>query len=337
MVLQLCGRVCRRLSLKKPYSKWNRVFCFRMVYICKKRLRLNQQLFLKLPNSISLQIKREDLLHPFVSGNKFRKLKYNLLQAKSENKETILTFGGAFSNHIAAVAYAGKEQGFKTIGIIRGDELGDKISENPTLQFAQDCGMKFKFISREDYRQKTETNFLEQLKQDFGGFYLVPEGGTNELAIKGCEDILTENDSDFDFVCCAVGTGGTITGIINSILPHQKVLGFPALKGDFLKEDICKFARNQNWELITDYHFGGYGKVNAELIAFINQFYTDTKIPLDPIYTAKMVFGVMDLIQSNYFPENSKILLIHTGGLQGIQGMNIRLKNKHLPIINIDV
>ncbi|WP_291102749.1 MULTISPECIES: 1-aminocyclopropane-1-carboxylate deaminase/D-cysteine desulfhydrase [unclassified Flavobacterium] len=297
---------------------------------------MNQQLSIKFLNSISLHIKREDLIHPIVSGNKFRKLKYNLIQAKAENKETLLTFGGAFSNHIAAVAFAGKEQGFKTIGIIRGNELREKILENPTLQFAQDCGMQFEFVSREEYRHKTEASFLEKLKHEFGDFYLVPEGGTNELAIKGCEEILTKEDAQFDFVCCAVGTGGTISGIINSILAHQKVLGFPALKGDFLNNEIRNFARNENWELITDYHFGGYGKVNPELIAFINQFYVDNKVPLDPIYTAKMVFGVMDLIQKNYFPENSKILLIHTGGIQGIAGMNLKLKSKKLPIIDFN-
>lgn len=298
---------------------------------------MNQQLSIKLPNSITVQIKREDLLHPFISGNKFRKLKYNILQAKTENQDTLLTFGGAFSNHIAAAAYAGKEYGFKTIGIIRGDELREKILENPTLQFAQDCGMQFKFVSREAYRHKTESDFLENLKQEFGDFYLVPEGGTNEFAVKGCQEILTQEDKEFDYVCCAVGTGGTISGLINSSLPHQKVLGFPALKGEFLNEDIRKFARNPNWELITDYHFGGYGKVNPELIDFINHFFEENNIPLDPIYTGKMVFGVMDLIQKNYFKENSKILLIHTGGLQGIAGMNIKLKNKHLPIITIDV
>ncbi len=281
-------------------------------------------------------MRREDLIHPFVSGNKFRKLKYNLLQAKIENQETLLTFGGAFSNHIAALAYAGKEQGFKTIGIIRGDELQSKILVNPTLKFAQECGMIFKFVSREDYRHKTEVDFIEDLKQEFNNFYLVPEGGTNEFAVKGCQEILTDEDAEFDFVCCSIGTGGTISGIINSILPHQKVLGFPALKGDFLKEEIRKFARNENWELITDYHFGGYGKVNPELIAFINQFYLENQIPLDPIYTGKMVFGVMDLIKKNYFPENSKILLIHTGGIQGIAGMNLKLKAKKLPIIDFN-
>lgn len=287
-------------------------------------------------SNVSVFIKREDLIHPIVSGNKFRKLKYNLLQAKAENQDTLLTFGGAFSNNIAAVAFAGKEQGFKTIGIIRGEELASKIAENPTLKFAQECGMQFEFISREEYRHKAEAFFLENLKNKFGAFYLVPEGGTNALAIKGCEEILTESDSQFDFVCCAIGTGGTISGIINSILPHQKVLGFPALKGDFLKEEICIFARNENWELITDYHFGGYGKVNPELIAFINHFYKENKIPLDPIYTGKMVFGIFDLIEKNYFPKNSKILLIHTGGIQGIQGMNLKLKTKKLPIIDFD-
>jgi 1-aminocyclopropane-1-carboxylate deaminase len=296
---------------------------------------LNQKITLELPNGIFLEIKREDLLHPFISGNKFRKLKYNLLQAKAENQETVLTFGGAYSNHIAAVAYAGKEQGFKTIGVIRGDELGDKIAENPTLQFAQECGMQFEFVTREAYRLKTEPDFIAKLQQKFGSFYLIPEGGTNEYAIKGCEEILIEEDAAFDFICCAVGTGGTISGIINSALPHQKVLGFPALKGDFLKDEIRKFAANENWELITDYHFGGYGKVNEELIQFINQFYKQTEVPLDPIYTGKMVFGVIDLIQKNYFPDNAKILLIHTGGLQGIQGMNVILKNKNKTLIDV--
>jgi 1-aminocyclopropane-1-carboxylate deaminase len=298
---------------------------------------MNQKITYEFPNGISLEIKREDLIHPFVSGNKFRKLKYNLLQAKEENQETLLTFGGAFSNHIAAVAFAGKEAGFKTIGIIRGEELRAKIAENPTLSFAQNCGMQLEFISREDYRMKSENSFLAHLKQQFGDFYLIPEGGTNALAIKGCQEILTEADAEFNYICCAVGTGGTISGIINSILPIQKVLGFPALKGDFLKEEIRNFAQNDNWEIITDYHFGGYGKVTQELIAFINQFYKEHQIPLDPIYTGKMVFGVLDLIQKNYFPAQSKILLIHTGGIQGIQGMNMKLINKQLPTITINV
>jgi 1-aminocyclopropane-1-carboxylate deaminase len=294
---------------------------------------LNQAVFIEFPKGISLVIKREDLIHPFVSGNKFRKLKYNLRQAKIENQTTLLTFGGAYSNHIAAVAYAGKENDFKTIGVIRGDELTDKIEDNPTLKFAQECGMQLVFVSRDNYRLKTAPSFLEQLEQQYGSFYLVPEGGTNALAIKGCEEILTNEDTSFDYIGCAVGTGGTVSGIINSALPHQKVLGFPALKGDFLQDEIRNFVHNDNWELITDYHFGGYAKVNDELIAFINWFLEQTRIPLDPVYTGKMVFGIFDLIERNYFSENSKILLIHTGGLQGIQGMNLKLKNKGLPTL----
>ena len=295
---------------------------------------MNQEVSIKFPNNIELSIKREDLLHPFLSGNKFRKLKYNLIEAKAENKKTLLTFGGAFSNHIAAVAFAGKEQGFKTIGIIRGEELFDKINENPTLKFAQECGMQFEFVSRAHYRLKNETDFIANLKLKFGDFYLIPEGGTNDLAIKGCQEILTQEDFNFDYICCAVGTGGTISGIINSIHPNQKVLGFPALKGDFLQEEIRNFAKNNFWELVNDYHFGGYGKVTTELIQFINDFKSETGIPLDPIYTGKMVFGVINLIHKNYFPGGSKILMIHTGGLQGIQGMNIKLKNKNLPLLN---
>lgn len=279
-------------------------------------------------------IKREDLIHPFISGNKFRKLKYNLIQAKAESQYKLLTFGGAFSNHIAAVAYAGKENGFTTIGIIRGDELGDKIENNPTLKFAQECGMQFEFVSRETYRLKTEATFLEQLEHKYGAFYVIPEGGTNALAIKGCEEILTQEDAAFDYVACAIGTGGTISGLINSVLPHQKVLGFPALKGEFLQDEIRNFVRHDNWELITDYHFGGYGKVTTDLIDWINRFYEQTQIPLDPVYTGKMVFGIVDLIAKNYFPKNATILLIHTGGLQGIQGMNLKLKNKGLPILH---
>lgn len=287
-------------------------------------------------NGVSLHIKREDLIHPFVSGNKFRKLKYNLLEAKKQNQNTLLTFGGAFSNHIAAVAAAGKEQGFKTIGVIRGEELKDQILQNPTLQFAADSGMQLEFVSRGDYRRKGESYFIAQLQNQFGDFYLLSEGGTNALAVKGCEEILSTSDAEFDFICCAVGTGGTLSGLINSAGTVQKVLGFPALKPDFLKEEICKFALNPNWELLTEYHFGGYAKINEQLIRFINQFYRDSKIPLDPVYTGKMIFGVIDLMQKGYFPKGTKILAIHTGGLQGIEGMNLKLKSKNLPLLEYD-
>ena len=292
----------------------------------------NQKITLDNPD-FTLYVKREDLLHPYVSGNKFRKLKYNLQQAKTEKQHTLLTFGGAFSNNILAVAAAGKERNFKTIGIIRGEELSSKINENPTLQKAQEFGMQLEFVSREVYRNKSETVFLEKLKAKHGSFYLLPEGGTNALSVQGCEEILTKADENFDFICCAVGTGGTISGIINCSKPSQQVLGFPALKGDFLKEDILKFTNKKNWELISEYHFGGYGKVTEALIQFINDFKKENDVFLDPIYTGKMVFGVIDLIRKNYFPKGSKILVIHTGGLQGIKGMNKILENKKQTLI----
>ena len=297
-------------------------------------LTINQKIEFPFSSKCTVYVKREDLIHPIVSGNKFRKLKYNMIEAKANQHTRLLTFGGAFSNHIAATAFAAKENGFESIGIIRGEELREKIAENPTLQFAQDCGMQFEFVSREQFRLKNEPEFLEELKRKFGSFYHLPEGGTNDLAIKGCEEILTSSDSQFDYICCAVGTGGTISGIINSTQLHQKVLGFPALKGDFLKDEIRNFAKNNRWDLINSYHFGGYGKVDANLIAFINSFHEKTNVLLDPIYTGKLFYGVIDLINNNYFPQGSKILVIHTGGIQGIQGMNIKLKNKKLPLIN---
>lgn len=287
---------------------------------------------------VRLFVKREDELHPFISGNKYRKLTYNLLEAKRNNLSTLLTFGGAFSNHIAATAAAGFEHGFKTIGVIRGNELAfnleSVLQQNPTLKFAAEQGMQFHFVSRSDYRLKTSEKFIDNLKKLFGEFYLVPEGGTNEFAVKGCEEILNVDDEKYNFICSSIGTGGTISGIINSIKSNQKVIGFPALKGEFLKHEIEKYALNRNnWSINTHYHFGGYAKISSDLIAFINQFKIETKIPLDPIYTGKLMFGIIDLIKKNSFEEGSKILAIHTGGLQGIAGMNTLLKKKKLPQI----
>ena len=280
-----------------------------------------------------LFIKREDQIHPLVSGNKFRKLKYNLKEALDQKKTTLLTFGGAFSNHILATAIAGKSTGFKTIGIIRGDELGVDLEKtfasNSTLRNASKHGMQFDFVSRETYRNKTSIEFTEILQKKYGDFYCIPEGGNNSLAVKGCEEILTKEDSQFDYICSCVGTGGTISGIINNAKNHQKVLGFPVLKGDFLENEILKYAKKQeNWELNNDYHFGGYGKYSDELIHFINRFKSQTDIPLDPIYTGKMMFGVLDMINKKRFPNGSKILIIHSGGIQGIAGFNHRLKSK---------
>tara|TARA_R110002049_G_scaffold71370_1_gene183902 strand:- start:67536 stop:68447 length:912 start_codon:yes stop_codon:yes gene_type:complete len=294
---------------------------------------INQRIFMPNAFGVELFLKREDAIHPFISGNKYRKLKYNIEEAKYLGVTKLLTFGGAYSNHIAAVAFAGKTFGFETIGIIRGEELKDKISENSTLSFAKSCGMRFEFVSREAYRHKNSQDFIEALKSFHGDFYLVPEGGTNHLAVKGCEEILIDVDSEFDFVCCAVGTGGTISGLINCSQPSQQILGFPALKGVFLQEDISKFANKKNWSLILGYHFGGYAKINEALVHFINRFKKENNIRLDPVYTGKMMFGIFDLIKEGYFPKGSKILAIHTGGLQGVAGMNKTLEQKKMPLI----
>lgn len=291
---------------------------------------INQKIELVLPNGIELFIKREDLLHPIISGNKYRKLKYNLAEAKERGFTKLLTFGGAFSNHIAATAGAGKKYGFETIGVIRGEEILDKIQDNPSLKFAQENGMHFHFVDRTTYQNKTDEAFISKLRDLYGDFYLIPEGGTNNLAIKGCEEILTKSDKeDFTHICCAMGTAGTISGIINSSDEKQHVIGFSSLKGDFLSDVIRNFAKQENWNTNCDYHFGGYGKVSDEFIAFLNDFHNNTKIPLDPVYTGKMMFGILDLIEKDYFPPHSKILAIHTGGLQGISGMNKLLKKKN--------
>ncbi|GAA3781654.1 pyridoxal-phosphate dependent enzyme [Corallibacter vietnamensis] len=296
---------------------------------------LNEDVISSSLKNVSLSLKREDVIHEYVSGNKYRKLKYNIQQAQKEKKEILLTFGGAFSNHLAAVSAIGGLFGLKTIGVVRGEELKDSYASNATLLFAKSQGMQFEFVSRSVYREKNTESFVRKLKEKFGDFYLIPEGGTNNLAVKGCEEILTDNDDSFDFICCPVGTGGTISGLINSSLSHQKIIGFPALKGDFLRKDISKFANKSNWELISDYHFGGYAKINIELISFINQFKVENNIQLDPVYTGKMMFGIFDLIKKEYFPKDSKILAIHTGGLQGIEGMNARLKRKGMPLIQL--
>ena len=270
---------------------------------------------------IRLFVKRIDKVHPFISGNKWYKLKYNLIATKEKGFKTILTFGGAYSNHIAATAFAAQEKGFKSIGIIRGEE---HLPLNSTLAFVVESGMELHYVSRTDYREKTTPDFLEKLKAQFGSFYFIPEGGTNELAIQGTAEILEANDSQ-DYICCAVGTGGTISGIINSSVAKQKVLGFSAIKGsEQLEKDISTWTNKENWKLITDYHFEGYAKISDELIEFITSFNKECNIPLDAIYTGKMLFSILDLVAKDYFQKGSSILAIHTGGLQGNKGMNGR-------------
>lgn len=274
---------------------------------------------------IQLAFKREELLFPGISGNKYRKLKYNIQAAKAAKQHTLLTFGGAFSNHIAAVAYAGAVHGFKTIGVIRGEELA-RLPLNPTLEKAKSHGMSFHFVTREAYKEKHRPQFVAKLQETFGHFYLIPEGGTNALAVKGCTEILHVLDTKFTHISVAVGTGGTLSGLAEAAFDHQEILGFPALKGAFLQKDICNFTQQNNWSLFESYHFGGYAKVTPTLVHFANQFNMDTGIVLDPIYTAKMVFGVMDLIANDYFEFGAHILMIHTGGLQAIEGMNEKLQ-----------
>jgi len=284
---------------------------------------------------IELVVKREDQIHPHISGNKYRKLKYNLLDARSNNSGVVLTFGGAYSNHIAATAAAGNEYGFKTIGIIRGEELFDKVDENPTLAFAKANHMHLHFVSREVFKQKNSEDFIAELKHKFGDFYLLPEGGTNFLAVKGCEEILAIEDNEFDIICVPVGTGGTLAGIINSSQSLQKVIGFSALKGHFLEDEVKKWTHKLNWHITDDYCFGGYAKINHTLIEFINQFNNETGILLDPIYTGKMIYGIFSMIEEGKISKKSRILAIHTGGLQGIAGMNKKLKSQNLPLIDV--
>lgn len=307
---------------------------FKIMNVCLSK-NVNISSFFNQLNGCEVFIKREDLIHPHISGNKYRKLKYNIQEAKNQNLDTLLTFGGAFSNHIAATAAAGKEFGFKTIGVIRGDELIKKENENPTLAFAKANKIHLHYVSRNQFKEKYNETFLKQLKQQFGQFYLLPEGGTNQLAVKGCEEILTDDDKKFDIICAPVGTGGTLAGIINSTQTHQKVIGFSALKGNFLETEVKRWTQKTNWSITDVYSFGGYAKINRELVEFINKFKEETQIPLDPVYTAKMMYGILQMIEQEKIPKNSRILAIHTGGLQGITGMNQKLKSQNLPLIDI--
>jgi 1-aminocyclopropane-1-carboxylate deaminase len=288
--------------------------------------------FLTVLDGFEITLKREDQLHPLVSGNKFRKLKYNLIEAKKQGHQTLLTFGGPFSNHLAATAAAGKIMGFETIGIVRGEEAR-KL--NPSLRFCQDQSMVLFPVSRADYRLKNEPEFIASLQKKWGNFYLLPEGGTNTLALEGCREILTTADKDFEVICCSVGTGGTWAGLVESALPHQEVIGFTALKNHNLENELRKLTTNKNGLLNHDYTFGGYAKVSPELIDFINIFNKNFKTPLDPVYTGKLLFGIFDLIKNKLWLWGKKILIIHTGGLQGIEGMNQKLSKKKWPIINI--
>lgn len=278
-------------------------------------------------HGVQVYIKRDDLLHEHVSGNKWRKLKYNLKHARSRNLSNILTFGGAYSNHIVATAAACKMYGFNSIGIIRGDEL--HANANDTLIKASEFGMKLKFITREEYRRRSDVDFLESLSKKYQSTFVIPEGGSNALAVRGCGELIDEIDVDFDHIICAVGTGGTMAGIVSRLEPDKMALGIPVLKNaHYLEAEVKKLVKanhykiNDNWQLFYDYHMGGYAKFNVHLIEFINQFKVDQDVQLDPVYTGKMMFALFDMIKRSRFRSGSKIIAIHTGGLQGIDGFN---------------
>lgn len=284
--------------------------------------------------NVKLFIKREDLTHPEISGNKYWKMFYNVKKylEKEVSERKIITFGGAFSNHIAAAAALGREFGIGTLGIIRGNELETTWQENPTLSLAHKNGMTFRFVTREVYRDK-ET-LMKNLQEEFPESLVVPEGGTNENAVEGIQFMLTEETQDFDYLCSAIGTGGTVSGIAKFAKPHQKVLGFKAVKDNSLESRISKLSGKQNFTLF-DASDGGFGKIIDENVRFINEFYQKFGVVLEPVYTGKMLRKIFELIEENYFPENSKILAFHTGGLQGIEGANEMLKKKNRNLIKV--
>ncbi|HLO84564.1 MAG TPA: pyridoxal-phosphate dependent enzyme [Nostocaceae cyanobacterium] len=283
-----------------------------------------------LSTNIELYVLRLDLMHPWVNGNKWFKLKYNLAAAKEQNLSTLLTFGGAYSNHIIATAAAGNLLGFRTIGIIRGEET---LPLNPRLRFAVEQGMHLVYMDRQTYRQRNTTTLQKELKQHYRQVFMIPEGGYNLYGVRGCTEIISDIEL-FDTVCLACGTGTTLAGIALSLKPTQRVMGFPVLKGgEFLEKDInnllqdylnsglpAPFPKPAPWQLVCDYHFGGYAKVKDELLSFCQQFNAVHGIPLDYIYTGKMFYGMFDLIQKGKF-GGERILLIHTGGLQGNIGI----------------
>ena len=273
---------------------------------------------------ILFYIKRDDLIHSEISGNKWRKLKYNIQEAKAQKQDTILTFGGAFSNHIAATAAVGEQLGVKTIGIIRGE---DSPAQNTTLRLARENGMLLHFVSREEYKLKHEANYQQELTDKFGEIYIIPEGGANELGAQGSEEIVQEIGIEFDYICCDLGTGTTFSGVINSIRKEQYAIGFSALKGaDKLTGDVQRLEKikRRNWHISFNYHFGGFAKRSKQLEEFIKEFGSKTNVPLDPIYTGKMAYGILDLAENGYFKKGSTVIMVHTGGLQGIAGYNKR-------------
>ncbi|GAB3700448.1 pyridoxal-phosphate dependent enzyme [Spirosoma flavus] len=263
--------------------------------------------------NIRLYLKRDDLIHPQISGNKWRKLKYNLLAAREQGFTTLLTFGGAYSNHLYATAAAGQAFDFQTVGVVRGEELATR-PRNATLAACERFGMQLHFVSRADYQRKETTDFQQELTYQFGPCYVLPEGGTNALAIRGTSEILPEIIDQLGYVppyvCCPVGTGGTVAGLAQSTTQTTEILGFVVLK-------IPESDQHQGWTQVREYHFGGYAKTTPELVDFIRSFERTTGILLDQVYTGKMLYGIYDLARKGYFPADATVVAVHTGGLQG--------------------
>jgi 1-aminocyclopropane-1-carboxylate deaminase/D-cysteine desulfhydrase-like pyridoxal-dependent ACC family enzyme len=273
-------------------------------------------------HDIELWVKREDLVHRLYGGNKFRKLRYNLQHARENNFDTILTFGGSYSNHIAATAFAGKHYGFTTIGIIRGEELYHSNSLSTTLHHAKANGMHLRFISRNQYRDINNYAFHDQLRNEFGNIYIIPEGGANLYGMQGCMEIVKEIEMEFNYICCPAGTGTTLTGIAKALKPGQIALGIEVYKNENPAVENLQYLK-QSWEddklsnaEIFNYSFGGYGKVTSLLQDFCNQFYESYDICIEPVYSGKMFYGIFDLVKQGYFKRGSVIIAIHTGGLQ---------------------
>ncbi len=284
---------------------------------------------LLLEKNIHLSIKRDELIHPVIQGNKWRKLKYNLFQAEKQQQTTLLSFGGAYSNHLHALAAIGQQSNFNTIGIIRG-EAPKKLSAS--LQDMLDWGMHLKFISRKEYKEKNSDKFIQQLKQEFGDFYLIPEGGNNTAGKKGCGELLNELTETYDTICCEIGSGTMFSALVEyNTSTTTQYLGFAVMKNPQLDEQVEANLNSTSsllkqpaaWKIQHDYHFGGFAKTTPALNQFIIDFKHDHEIQLEPVYSAKMLWGIFDLIKQDYFKPGSHILAIHGGGLQGLRGFNI--------------
>jgi len=281
-------------------------------------------------NDVNVFMKRTDLIHPIISGNKWYKMKYNIIEMQKQGINTLLTFGGAFSNHIHAAAHAGKVFGFKTIGLIRGEE---HLPLNSTLQSAVNDGMELHYVDRTTFRKRETDEFLSWIKEKFGNVYVLPVGGTNTIALKGCAEIIDQIEIDYNYICSASGSGGTFAGLVAGLDGKKKAIAFPALKGgEFLEKVISDLVYDytgksfSNWSLNTDYHFGGFAKLSKELIDFTHKFNELNGFELDYIYTNKMMFGIADLIKKSFFKPGESIVAIHSGGLQGNVGMKEKVE-----------